>query len=198
MPAAKEHCAAGASIWTWAGTEDGRAAQPDVVLACAGDVPTLETMAAAWWLRRNAPELSVRVVNVVDLMALFPQTAHPHGMSEPRFVELFTRDTNVVFAFHGYPAAVHALLHNRTRAERFHVRGYEEEGTTTTPFDMVVLNGISRFHLAMEALRRSRRAPDDLEGKLRRCQDALARHGRYIREHFQDLPEIRDWNWETP
>ncbi len=198
MAAAKEHCAAGASVWAWAGTESlGAKAAPDVVLACAGDIPTLETLAAARWLRENAPELSVRVVNVVDLMALPPQSAHPHGMSEPRFVDLFTGDTHVVFAFHGYPAAVHAILHNRTGAERFHVRGYEEEGTTTTPFDMVVLNGMSRFHLAMEALRRSRRAPADLEGNVRSCQDALARHARYVREHFEDMPEIRNWTWEA-
>jgi xylulose-5-phosphate/fructose-6-phosphate phosphoketolase len=196
MPAAKAHCADGAGVWTWANWDgEGSASDPDVVLACAGDVPTLETVAAAAWLRQNAPEIAVRVVNVVDLMSLPPSTEHPHGMSAARFAELFTDETDVVFAFHGYPAAVHELLHGRPLASRFHVRGYREEGTTTTPFDMVVLNGMSRFHLAMEALRRSRRPPRDLEGNVRRCQDALARHSRYVREHFEDMPEIRDFTW---
>ncbi|HEY2513697.1 MAG TPA: phosphoketolase family protein, partial [Polyangiaceae bacterium] len=153
MAAAKEHCARGASVWDWAGNAGGE--EPDVVLGCAGDIPTLETVAAAWWLRKNVPDLKVRVVNVVDLMGLFSPEEHPHGMSDERFVQLFTQQQDVVFAFHGYAGAVHALLHGRPMASRFHVRGYKEEGTTTTPFDMVVLNETSRFHLAMEALKRA-------------------------------------------
>jgi xylulose-5-phosphate/fructose-6-phosphate phosphoketolase len=196
LEAAKAHCAEGAGVWSWANhAGEGAPEQPDVILACAGDVPTLETLAAAAWLREHAPELAVRVVNVVDLMSVPPQSDHPHGMSDARFAELFTEDTHVVFAFHGYASAVHALLHGRPLAARFHVRGYIEEGTTTTPFDMVVLNGISRFHLAMEALRRSRRPPKDLEGNLRRCQAMLDKHHDYVREHFEDMPEVRDWVW---
>ncbi|HEX4447397.1 MAG TPA: phosphoketolase family protein [Polyangiaceae bacterium] len=211
LQAAKAHCAEGAGVWTWACHPGDKAHAthehgdspaerqgddaPDVVLACAGDVPTMEALAAAQWLRDNAPELAVRVVNVVDLMSLPPKDEHPHGLSAERFNEIFTEDTDVVFAFHGYAAAVHALLHGRPRAGRFHVRGYQEEGTTTTPFDMVVLNGISRYHLAMEAMRRSRRPPKNLEGNLRRCKEMLEKHHRYIREHFEDLPEITAWTW---
>jgi xylulose-5-phosphate/fructose-6-phosphate phosphoketolase len=196
LDAAVDHCARGASIWSWASSESSTVA-PDVVLACAGDVPTLETVAAARWLRDNAPDLRVRVVNVVDLMTLASPQDHPHGMSHARFAELFTADTDVVFAFHGYAGAVHQLLHGRTRPDRFHVRGYFEEGTTTTPFDMVVLNGMSRFHLAMEAMKRSRRAPQNLEGNLRRCEELLTRHRRYVRQNFEDMPEIRDWTWDA-
>jgi xylulose-5-phosphate/fructose-6-phosphate phosphoketolase len=186
----------GASIWEWASNCAGE--PPDVVLACAGDSATLETIAAAWWLRRHAPEVRVRVVNVVDLMALFAPRAHPHGMKDARFVELFTADTDVVFAFHGYAGAVHGILHGRPAPHRFHVRGYQEEGTTTTPFDMVVLNETSRAHLAMEAMKRARRKPRDLERRLDECRDLLERHRAYVREHFEDLPEIRDWNWAKP
>jgi xylulose-5-phosphate/fructose-6-phosphate phosphoketolase len=191
--AAQEHCARGASRWAWAGTETAGDAPLDLVLACAGDVATLETVAAADWLRKNTPELRIRVVNVVDLMALFAPSEHPHGMSAERFEELFTRDTHVVFAFHGYAGAVHQALHGRPHADRFHVRGYREEGTTTTPFDMVVLNKMSRFHLAAEALRRSRRAPHDLTGAVAACDRMLEEHSRYVREHFEDMPSIRDW-----
>ncbi|RYE91524.1 MAG: phosphoketolase family protein, partial [Myxococcales bacterium] len=146
---ARAHCARGASTWDWAGTETpGSDEPPDVVMACAGDIPTLETMAAVDWLRRHAPSLRLRVVNVVDLMTLAAREEHPHGMDPDRFAELFTPDCPVVFAFHGYAGAVHQLLHGRPEARRFHVRGFREEGTTTTPFDMVVLNGMSRFHLA--------------------------------------------------
>ncbi|MGD0678968.1 MAG: phosphoketolase family protein [Polyangiaceae bacterium] len=197
LEAAREHCARGASVWSWAGHDRGdSSAPPDIVLACAGDVPTLETVAAAWWLRRNAPELRVRVVNVVDLMALFPPERHPHGMAPTHFSALFTEDVHVVFAFHGYAGAVHHVLHGRPQSDRFHVRGYVEEGTTTTPFDMVVLNGMSRFHLAAEALRRSRTPPNDVVTKIRACEDMLSRHRSYVCEHFDDMPEIRDWTWE--
>ena len=143
LEAAREHCACGASIWEWASVDDGK--NPDVVLCCAGDTATLETMAAASWLRKKAPSLRVRVVNVVDLMTLFPPGAHPHGMTDERFDQLFGQDIPVIFAFHGYPGTVHQVLHGRVNPGRFHVRGYREEGTTTTPFDMVVLNQTSRF-----------------------------------------------------
>jgi xylulose-5-phosphate/fructose-6-phosphate phosphoketolase len=196
IEAAREHCAKGASAWAWAGSDDGH--EPDVVLGCAGDIPTLEIVAAAWWLRKKAPELRIRVVNVVDLMALASPKEHPHGMSDDRFVELFGWQTPVVFAFHGYPGAIHQLLHGRPQAPRFHVRGYREEGTTTTPFDMVVLNGMSRFHLCIEALRRSRRPVPDAAALEEECRAILERHRVYIGEHFEDLPEIRDWTWSTP
>jgi xylulose-5-phosphate/fructose-6-phosphate phosphoketolase len=191
--AAKLHCEAGASIWSWAGTHAGQA--PDVVLGCAGDTATQETLAAAAWLRQHAPDLAVRVVNVVDLMTLATPDAHPHGMSSARFDELFTHDTPVVFAFHGYPGAVHQLIHGRPEPGRFHVRGYREEGTTTTPFDMVVLNQTSRFHLVMLALKHARRKPEQAETLSRECKAALARHDEYVRACFEDLPEIQDFRW---
>jgi xylulose-5-phosphate/fructose-6-phosphate phosphoketolase len=196
LETAREHCARGASVWPWASNDGGAA--PDVVLACAGDIPTLETVAAAWWLRKHAPELRVRVVNVVDLMSLFSPDEHPHGMVPDRFSELFTDDTDVIFAFHGYQGAVHLLLHGRPRPERFHVRGFREEGTTTTPFDMVVLNQMSRFHLAAEALRRCRRPPADCDALMAACRRALAEHNAYIEQHLDDIPAIRDWTWESP
>ncbi|TMD66545.1 MAG: phosphoketolase family protein [Chloroflexi bacterium] len=194
LDAARDHCSRGASIWKWASSE-GVEGGPDVVLACAGDIPTLETLAAAHLLRDAAPDLRVRVVNVVDLMTMFSPEEHPHGMHEDAFVELFTRDVDVVFAFHGYPTAIHAFLHGRPNPSRFHVRGYREEGTTTTPFDMVVLNQISRFHLAGEALKRARRKPANTARLLAEFNDALERHRRYIEEQMEDLPEIRGWKW---
>ena len=183
--------AAGASIWPWASHEQG--GKPDVVLAAAGDIPTQEVVAAAWLLRHRAPDLKVRVVNVVDLMCLYPRTVHPHGLEEARFIELFTRSKPVVLAFHGYQRAMHQILHGRTNAERFHVRGFIEEGTTTTPFDMVVRNGMSRYHLCIEALRRS--AHPQAGPLTAWCKEMLARHQAYIREHLEDLPEVRDWAW---
>ena len=195
MKAAQAHCARGASVWEWAGNETG--SSPDLVMACAGDTPTLETMAAVSWLREHAPDVKVRVVNVVDLMALFSPELHPHGMQDGPFEEIFTRDAHVIFAFHGYPGAIHQLLHGRSHPERFHVRGYNEEGTTTTPFHMVVLNEISRYHLCMAALQRTRRPPPDAPALIHECEAALDRHRTYIREHFEDLPEIRDWKWSA-
>jgi len=192
---ARAHCARGASIWAWAGTEAGAGAEPDVVLACAGDAATLETLAAAAWLRAHAPALVVRVVNVVDLMRLFSPREHPHGMPEAGFVELFTRDVDVCFSFHGYPGAIHQLLHARPDPARFHVRGYKEEGTTTTPFDMVVLNETSRFDIAMDAIRRARRPLADAAELTARCRQALAEHRAHVAKHFEDLPEIRAWTW---
>jgi xylulose-5-phosphate/fructose-6-phosphate phosphoketolase len=195
MDEARIHCRAGASVWEWAGT--GSRERPDVVLAAAGDTATLETLAAAQLLRERVPELAVRVVNVVDLMALFAPELHPHGMADDRFLEVFTADRDVVFAFHGYPSAAHHVLHRRPRSDRFHVRGYEEEGTTTTPFDMVVRNGISRFHLCIEAVGRAHRVPDAAESVVEFCNAQLKRHPGYIRQHLEDMPEIRDWRWST-
>jgi xylulose-5-phosphate/fructose-6-phosphate phosphoketolase len=194
MDAAIEHCARGASVWRWAGNDDGP--EPDVVLACAGDIPTLETVAAAYWLRRHAPDLKVRVVNVVDLMTLFPREFHPHGMDETTFIDLFTADRPVVFAFHGYQRAVHQLVHGRANAERFHVRGFNEQGTTTTPFDMVVLNGMSRYHLAAEALRRAARPQQQATTLIAECESLIAQAGAYARAHLEDPPEIQDWTWD--
>ncbi|GAC1340100.1 MAG: phosphoketolase family protein [Candidatus Dormibacteria bacterium] len=193
LAAAREHAARGASVWEWASTH--LSDEPDVVLGCIGDVPTQETLAAAWLLRTWLPQLRVRVVNVVDLMALFRREDHPHGFDEQTFVDLFTRETDVVMAFHGYARALHQVLHGRPNVERFHVRGFNEQGTTTTPFDMVVLNGMSRYHLVLEALRRSRRIAERAPELERHCEEMLARHHRYVREHFEDLPEIRDWTW---
>ncbi|HJZ49106.1 MAG TPA: phosphoketolase family protein, partial [Roseiflexaceae bacterium] len=191
METAIEHCTIGASIWQWASNEQG--GEPDVVLACAGDVPTLETVAAAHWLRRHAPELQVRVVNVVDLMTLFPREFHPHGMDTTQFVDLFTADRPVVFAFHGYQRAIHQIVHGRPHAERFHVRGFNEQGTTTTPFDMVVLNGMSRYQPCIEALRRAPRMHERAPTRIRACHDLIAQATAYARERLEDMPEIRDW-----
>jgi xylulose-5-phosphate/fructose-6-phosphate phosphoketolase len=193
---ARAHCLAGASRWEFASNDEGT---PDVVLACAGDAPTLEIVAAAHWLRIHAPQLRVRVINVVDLFKIAAPEEHPHGMSNERFEALFTRDREVIFAFHGYPNVIHGLVHGRPGAARFHVRGYREEGTTTTPFDMVVMNGMSRFHLAKEALRRTHRLPFDTEALMDLCDAELERHRAHVRATFEDLPEIRDWTWtKTP
>ncbi|GGG25751.1 hypothetical protein GCM10007304_44490 [Rhodococcoides trifolii] len=196
LPEARAHAAAGASVWTWAGTEAATSdTDPHIVLACAGDVPTEETLAAAALLRGWAPELGVRVVNVIDLMALLPGDHHPHGLSAAAFTALFTDSVDVVFAFHGYPRAVHELLHGRPDASRFHVRGFIEQGTTTTPFDMVVLNKMSRYHLVIEALDRVMDGAAETTALWRHCVDQLVRHDHYIRENFEDLPEIRAWRW---
>ena len=192
IESAKAHCAKGASVWEWAGTD---AAEPDVVLASAGDIPTLETVAAAWWLRRHAPGLRTRVVNVVDLMTLFPADVHPHGISAARFVELFTADRPVIFAFHGYQRAVHAIVHGQPGVERFHVRGFKEQGTTTTPFDMVVLNEMSRYHLALAALRWADRPDLPLDSLVAACRGALESATAYAHAHFEDPPDVRDWTW---
>ena len=193
MDAAIDHCSRGASIWGWAGNDQGY--EPDVVLASAGDIPTMETLAAAQWLRRRIPEMKVRVVNVVDLMTLFPPEHHPHGMSETTFVDLFTADKPVIFAFHGYQRAMHEIVHGRVNAERFHVRGFNEQGTTTTPFDMVVLNGMSRYHLAIEAIKRAERIRPQAPGLITELHSSIQKAVAYSREHFEDMPEIRDWTW---
>lgn len=194
MDEAKAHCSKGAGIWDIYSNQPG---EPDVVLACAGDIATQETIAAAWLLRKQAPGIKVRVVNVVDLMRLSPADRHPHGMTDKDFVEIFTNAAPVVFAFHGYPGVIHDLLHGRDAHDRFHVRGYQEEGTTTTPFDMVVLNKISRLHLCLDVLRYVPNALAANAGLVSYCTSTLERHGKYIREHFDDLPEIRDWIWEA-
>jgi xylulose-5-phosphate/fructose-6-phosphate phosphoketolase len=195
LEAAKVHCAQGASIWTWAGTPGNP--EPDVILASAGDIPTLETVAAAWWLQRRAPGLNIRVVNVANLMALFPPDIHPHGLPQSRFIDLFTADTPVVFAFHGYQRALHAILHGRPRADRFHVRGFNEQGTTTTPFDMVVLNEMSRFHLAMLALGRAKRRHKAADALIEECRTEIESAVAYAHAHFEDRPDIRDWTWTS-
>ncbi len=190
---ANRQAEAGVSEWEWASTAGGE--EPELVMACAGDVPTMETLAAVSLLREWTPELRMRVINVVDLMALTPPDIHPHGLDEDRFEGLFGRELEVVMAFHGYARAVHQLLHGRIHPGRFHVRGYKEMGTTTTPFDMVVLNEMSRYHLALEALRRSSRRPAGAHALAEHCEEMLARHHGYVREHLEDMPEIRDWTW---
>jgi len=191
MDEAIAHVARGASIWHWAGNETG--AEPDVVLAACGDIPTQETLAAAHWLRRHVPELTVRVVNVVDLMTLFTPEQHPHGMSESQFVNLFTADKPVIFAFHGYQRAVHEIVHGRANTGRFHVRGFNEQGTTTTPFLMVVLNGMSRYDLAVEAVKRA--THPGMPIPLAELHSLIAKAVAYARAHLEDEPALRDWRW---
>jgi xylulose-5-phosphate/fructose-6-phosphate phosphoketolase len=193
METAIKHCENGASIWHQASSDDG--GEPDVVLGAAGDIPTMETVAAAWYLRQLVPDLRVRVVNVVDLMRLFPVAYHPHGTTEAEFVELFTEDKPVVFAFHGYQRAVHEIVHGHPHVGRIHVRGFNEQGTTTTPFQMVVLNEMSRFHLAAEAIRRVPRLRDRVPDLVAGCEARIAEANAYAREHFEDQPEVRDWVW---
>ncbi len=193
IDAAIRHCAQGIGIWSWASNDDG--IEPDVVMACAGDVPTLETLAAVDALRRHVPQLKIRVVNVVDLMSLQPQLAHPHGLSDADFDAIFTRDKPVIFAFHGYPTLVHRLTYKRRNHDNFHVHGYNEEGTTTTPFDMTVQNELDRFHLAIDAIDRVSSLGDSAGHVRQRFLDTLGRHRQYIREYGDDMPEIRDWTW---
>lgn len=193
MDAAIAHCAAGASRWAWASTDRGDDA--DVVMACCGDVPTLETLAAVTLLRAEVPDLRVRVVNVVDLMVLQPQAEHPHGLSDTAFDALFSADRPVIFAFHGYPSLIHQLVYKRRNHANFRVRGYREEGTTTTPFDMVVLNQLDRYQLTLDVIRHVARYAGLREVATQRHAERLARHRAYIEEHGDDLPEILDWRW---
>jgi xylulose-5-phosphate/fructose-6-phosphate phosphoketolase len=192
---ARVHCSRGLGRWDWASTDGNGTGAPDVVLACIGDVPTLETVAAADILRRHVPELAVRVVNVVDLMSLFTPDEHPHGIDGLSFADLFTEDTHVVVAFHGYARAIHQLIHGRPEPTRFHVKGFREQGTTTTPFDMVVRNGMSRYHLVLEAMDRSARSLPGFDALAAHCEEQLDRHDRWVTKHLQDLPEIREWSW---
>jgi xylulose-5-phosphate/fructose-6-phosphate phosphoketolase len=196
------HCTRGMGIWEWASNDGG--GEPDVVLACAGDVPTLETLCAAAILREQLPELKVRVVNVVDLMRLQPESEHPHGASDAEFDSLFTIDKPVIFAYHGYPWLIHRLTYRRTNHPNLHVRGYKEEGTTTTPFDMVMLNDMDRFHLVIDTIDRV----PGLSGQAAHVRQAMVderlRHRAYTREVGDDMPDTRDWTWpaggerETP
>ncbi|TSC31687.1 phosphoketolase [Corallococcus sp. Z5C101001] len=192
MEDAVRHCSEGIGAWDWAGNEDG---DPDVVMACAGDVPTLETLAAVTLLRAWAPELKVRVVNVVDVFKLAPVSVHPHGLNDEDFNRLFTKDKPVVFAFHGYPTLVHKLTYNRLNHENIHVHGYKEEGTTTTPFDMTVLNDMDRFTLALVAIRHSRAARHRLDAAEQRFSEVRQQHKLHVSEHGEDMPEVADWKW---
>jgi xylulose-5-phosphate/fructose-6-phosphate phosphoketolase len=189
---AERHCERGLGIWDWASNDDG---EPDVVLAAAGDVPTVEVLATADLLRQHLPDLKVRVVNVVDLMRLQPTSEHPHGLPDSEFDAIFTTDKQVLFAYHGYPWIIHRLTYRRTNHHNIHVRGYKEEGTTTTPFDMLVLNDMDRFHLVIDVI-------DRVPGLARRAAvlrqqmvDKRAEHHDYVGCHGEDLPEIREWFW---
>lgn len=193
MDAAIKHCTAGIGIWEWASSDQGF--EPDVVMACAGDVPTLETLAAVDLLRQHFPELKIRVINVVDLMTLQPKGEHPHGLSDKDFDILFTTDKPIIFAYHGYPWLIHRLTYRRTNHDNLHVRGYKEEGTTTTPFDMVVLNDLDRFHLAGDVIDRVPKLGYTAAYAKQYLRDKLIEHKHYIAKHGDDMPEIRDWTW---
>jgi len=189
------HCAAGAGIWQWASNDVG--AEPEVVMACAGDVPTMEILAAVTLLRKYLPFLRIRVVNVVDLMVLQPASEHPHGFTDERFDELFTRDRPILFAYHGYPTLIHRLTYRRHNHDNLHVRGYKEEGTTTTPFDMTVRNDMDRYTLALDVIRRvpGLSEKDGADHAKEIFEDALKRHRVYVAEFGEDMPEVRDWKW---
>jgi xylulose-5-phosphate/fructose-6-phosphate phosphoketolase len=194
MEEAVAHCTRGLGIWEWAGSGNG---EPDVVLGCAGDIPTLETVAAAGILQRELPDLRVRVVNVVDLMRLQPPSEHPHGMPDAEFDALFTNDRPVIFAYHGYPWLIHRLTYRRANHSGFHVRGYKEEGTTTTPFDMVMLNDLDRFHLVMDVVDRVPGLGERAAELRQRMVDSRLRHRAYTREVGDDMPDVRDWSWSA-
>ncbi|MDR6889101.1 MULTISPECIES: phosphoketolase family protein [Variovorax] len=193
IDSAVRHCTVGLGVWTWASNDEG--ATPDVVMACAGDVPTLETMAAVDLLRELLPDMKVRVVNVVDLMALQSPDAHPHGLPDAEFDSIFTTRCPVVFAFHGYPSLIHRLTYKRKNHDNFHVHGYLEEGTTTTPFDMTVLNRLDRFHLAADAIARVGRFQDSAGHVQQHLRDKLLEHRAYVTRHGKDMPEIENWRW---
>ncbi|HWE03670.1 MAG TPA: phosphoketolase family protein [Tepidisphaeraceae bacterium] len=195
MEAAAVHCAQGIGIWDWASND--RDIEPDVVMACAGDVPTLETLAAVSILREHLPEVKIRVVNVVDLMKLEPDTEHPHGLSDTDFDSLFTKSKPVIFAFHGYPWLIHRLTYRRTNHHNLHVRGYKEEGTITTPFDMTVMNDLDRFHLVQDVIDRLPSLGDKGSYLKQMVQNKLIQHKQYIRAHGLDMPEVRNWIWKT-
>ncbi|MGE5423988.1 MAG: phosphoketolase, partial [Syntrophothermus sp.] len=193
MDSAIRHCTAGLGIWEWASNDQN--SEPDVVMACAGDTPTQETLAAVELLWEHLPSLKIRVINVVDLMTLQPHTEHPHGLKDKDFDTLFTPDKPVIFAFHGYPWLIHRLTYRRSNQERLHVRGYKEEGTTTTPFDMVVLNEIDRYHLAMDVVDRVSGLGSRAAYFKQFLRDKLMDHKQYINTYGEDEPEIRNWRW---
>jgi xylulose-5-phosphate/fructose-6-phosphate phosphoketolase len=193
MDAACAHATTGIGRWGWASTD--QSGEPDIVLACCGDVPTMEALAAAELLRTQLPDLKVRVVNVLDLMKLQPPEFHPHGLTNEAFDDLFTVNRPILFNFHGYPWLIHRLTYRRRGHANLHVRGYIEEGTTTTPFDMCVLNGIDRFHLVLDVIRRVPGLADRAEPTKRVMEERLAAHKDYICRHGEDLPEVRDWHW---
>ncbi len=195
MDEAVAHCTRGLGIWEWASNQTR--GEPDVVLACAGDIPTLETVAAAAILRRRLPELKVRVINVVDLMRLQPASEHPHGLSDHEFDMLFTTSRPVIFAYHGYPWLIHRLTYRRTNHGEIHVRGYKEEGTTTTPFDMVMLNDLDRFHLVMDVIERVPGLGETAALLRQEMADERLAHRAYTREHGEDPPDVRDWTWHA-
>ena len=192
IESAARHCTAGTGIWPWASNDGG---DPDVVMACAGDVPTLETLAAVTLLHDYVPDIRIRLVNVVDLMTLQPPAEHPHGLDDDAFDALFTRDKPIVFAYHGYPWLIHRLTYRRHNHANLHVRGYKEEGSTTTPFDMVVLNNMDRYQLALDAIRRIPRLRNRVDEASERYRQTIARHKAWVSEHGEDMPEIRDWHW---
>jgi xylulose-5-phosphate/fructose-6-phosphate phosphoketolase len=193
MDQAIAHCTAGIGIWDWASNDQG--AEPDVVMACAGDVPTLETLAAVAQLRQHLPDLKIRVINVVDLMTLQPSSEHPHGLSDRDFDTLFTPDKPIIFAYHGYPWLIHRLTYRRTNHGNLHVRGYKEEGTTTTPFDMAVMNEIDRFHLVADVIDRVPRLGYLAAYTKQAMRDKIIAHKQYICRHGDDMLEVRDWKW---
>jgi xylulose-5-phosphate/fructose-6-phosphate phosphoketolase len=194
MDAAVRHCTSGIGIWPWAGSDAG--AEPDLVMACAGDVPTLETLAAVSILREHLPELKIRVVNAVDLMKLQPASEHPHGLSDGDFDSLFTRNKPVIFAFHGYPWLIHRLTYRRHNHDNIHVRGYKEEGAITTPFDMAVLNEMDRFHLVQDAIDRLPQLGGRGDHLKQLMRDKLVDHREYIYRRGEDMPEVLNWKWK--
>jgi len=194
MEQAVIHCTEGIGIWQWASNDQG--SEPDVVMACCGDTPTLEVLAAVSILRENLPELKIRVVNVVDLMRLQPAAEHPHGLSEIDYDSLFTRDKPIIFAFHGYASLVHGLTYRRTN-RRLHVRGYKEEGTITTAFDMTVLNELDRFHLVIDTIDRLPQTGAAGKALQQALAEKLLEHRHYITTHGEDMPEIRNWRWQV-
>jgi len=193
MDTAVKHCTAGVGIWEWASNDEG--GEPDVVMACCGDIPTLETLAAVDFLRQNLPDIRIRVVNVVDLMTLEPQSEHPHGLSDRDFDAIFTADKPIVFAFHAYPYLIHRLTYRRKNHDNLHVRGYKEEGTTTTPFDMTVMNDIDRFHLAGDVIDRVPRFQNTAGHVKQILRNKLIDHKIYISQYGDDMPEIKNWKW---